>query len=366
MAHMIENEMIAWNQANGEPWHGLGTAVTAGTDAQTMLKLAKLDFKVESMDLELSHLIGQDIVNPVSRFKAIGRRDTNRIFGVQSNRYKIHQNSDILAVFDEYCKAGHAELDVIGGLRGGAVVWALAKLNGRTKLTLPGNDKVEGYLLMVGSHDGTLPTAAYATQQRAVCNNTLFPAMRSGRMGFKMKHSKEWTSNTTKKAQSDMGIAIEAIQEFNEMSESFSRVSLDRKGQIEFISRLMDGKCLLDQVADNTTNQIDVASGFDTDASILDSILSSNPVSYSASASADSDKLNRVGKSILEAIISSPGSTLESAQNTLWGAINGVSYYTDHLAARTQDTRLYNAYFGTSVDMKQSAIDVAKNMAGIN
>jgi phage/plasmid-like protein (TIGR03299 family) len=361
---MIENNQISWNRANGAPWHGLGTSVDAGTTAEVMLKLAGLDFPVEAMDIELSGLPNTDFL---ANWKAIGRRDTNKVFGVSSKRYQIHQNKDILTVFDQFCNAGHAQMDVIGALRGGAVIWALAKLNGRTTVTMKGGDTVTGYLLMVGSHDGTLPTQAIATQERAVCNNTLFPAMRSGRVGFKMKHSKEWTAQSAKQAQEQMGIAIERIQEFNELGSQLQNVKIDRKGQIEFISQLLDGKCILDQTIEATQDAQSVSSGFTSDADLLDSIMGTQPtVSLAPIASNGEDKLNRVGKAILESILTSPGSDLESANGTLWGALNGVSYYTDHVASRTQDSRLYNAWFGSNVDLKQSAVDTAKQMAGIN
>jgi phage/plasmid-like protein (TIGR03299 family) len=365
MAHMIEDNQISWNRANGAPWHGLGTSVDAGTTAEVMLKLAGLDFPVEAMDIELAGLPNTAFL---ANFKAIGRRDTNKVFGVSSKRYQIHQNKDILSVFDEYCNAGHAQMDVIGALKGGAVVWALAKLNGRTTVTMKGGDTVTGYLLMVGSHDGTLPTQAIATQERAVCNNTLFPAMRSGRVGFKMKHSKEWTSESATLAKEQMGIAIEKIEEFNALGSQLQNVSIDRKGQIEFISQLLDGKCILDQTIEATQATQAVSTGFDSDASLLDAIMGTSPsVSLAPIAVQNGeDKLNRVGKAILESILTSPGSDLDSAHNTLWGALNGVSYYTDHVASRTQDSRLYNAWFGSNVELKQSAVDVAKQMAGIN
>jgi phage/plasmid-like protein (TIGR03299 family) len=359
MSHMIENNQIAWNTVNGKPWHGLGTEVPAGTSGEEMLQLAGLDFPVEAMDIELAGFPGTDFL---AGYKAIGRADTHKVFGVQSKRYNIHQNIDLINVFSEYCDAGHAQMDVVGALRGGAVIWALAKLNGGTKLTIKGTDHIGGYILMVGSHDGTLPTSAFATQQRAVCNNTLFPAMRSGRMGFKMKHSKAWDDGCTILAREQMGIAIEGIQKFNSQAETFASVNIDRKGQIEFISQLLDGKCLLDQTIE-ATQQTAIATTHTSNASLLDSIIDARP---SVDLGSDDSKLNRVGKSILDCILNSPGSELESAKGTLWGAINGVSYYTDHVASRTADSRLYNAYFGTSVDLKQSAVDVAHNMAGIN
>jgi phage/plasmid-like protein (TIGR03299 family) len=355
MAHMILNNEIAY--VGRKPWHELGHEVPAGTSGQRMLEIAGLDYQIQLNDVFVNG-------TSVDGYKAITRGDNGTVFSIQSDRYRIVQNQEIVNLFAEYCEAGHATMETVGAIRGGAIVWALAKLNGPTKATLAGNDKVGGYILFSTSHDGTLPTRGIPTQVRVVCNNTFRAAMRGekktrGTIGFTLKHSAKWSADKADEAKEVLGIAVEQIHEFNELSEQLSKVKVDRKGQIEFISQLLDGKCLLDQVADNTQAIANIADS----ASLLDSILNA---SSNVDFSSDDSKLNRVGKSILNCIIDSPGSELESAKGTLWGAMNGVSYYTDHVASRTQDSRLYNAWFGTSVDLKQSAIDTARSMAGIN
>lgn len=361
MAHMIENNEIAYVGAT--PWHGLGHAVPSGSTGQQMLEIANLNYTINLNDV---HVNG----NIVPNYKAITRGDNGTVFSIQSDRYKIVQNQEIVELFREYCEAGHAEMETVGAIRGGAIVWALAKLNGKTHSFIKGTDEVSGYILFSTSHDGTLPTRGIPTQVRVVCNNTFRAAMRgedkrrsgANKIGFTLKHSTKWTPERAKEAKEVLGISIEQLQEFNELSSQLANVTIDRKGQIEFISQLMDGKCLLDQTIESTERATIDANIIANGGSILDAIIDAKP---SIDTHSDDSKLNRVGKAILEAIIDSPGSTLESAAGTLWGAVNGVSYYTDHLASRTQDSRLYNAYFGTNVDLKQSAIDVARNMAGI-
>jgi hypothetical protein len=49
----------------------------------------------------------------------------------------------------------------------------------------------------------------------------------------------------------------------------------------------------------------------------------------------------------------------------MWGAVNGVSYYVDHVASRTQDSRLSNAWFGQNNELKSNAMKVALDMAGV-
>ena len=45
-------------------------------------------------------------------------------------------------------------------------------------IVLPGNDKLDTYLLFSNSHDGTLPIDIRLTTVRVVCNNTLSIALR--------------------------------------------------------------------------------------------------------------------------------------------------------------------------------------------
>ena len=69
---------------------------------------------------------------------------------------------------------------------------------------------------------------------------------------------------------------------------------------------------------------------------------------------------------IQESTIASPGSELESARGTLWGAVNGVTHYVDHVArARTDSNRLFSGGFGDGERMKNSAVRVAAEMAGV-
>lgn len=61
----------------------------------------------------------------------------------------------------------------------------------------------------------------------------------------------------------------------------------------------------------------------------------------------------------------SPGSGLESARGTLWGAVNGVTYYADHMApARNDSNRLMSSWFGANEGLKEKAMQTAMEMAG--
>lgn len=358
MAHQIENNQIAY--VGQTPWHGLGHKVDSGTTGAEMLKITGLDWTVAERQIQMETAGGMVAVDG---FKAIVREDTNQVFSIPSKRYEIVQNADVVEMFREYCEAGHATMETVGGIRGGAVVWALAKLNGGSSRTLAGDDTVNGYVLFSTSHDGSMPTMGKATQIRVVCNNTLSAAynVRSNGKGFKhydadfrMKHSSKWTEERKGQAQSQMAMATEQAAKFNEMCERLSRVRIDGKGKIKFLMQLLNKEIATIPASpvslEPTQEEIDrIVSG------MIDNAVTEQELS----------DLGRVGRDILQSSIDSAGSKLASADGTLWGLVNGVSYHVDHTRGRTQDARLSQGWFGVGDTLKTDAFSQALELAGV-
>ena len=56
-----------------------------------------------------------------------------------------------------------------------------------------------------------------------------------------------------------------------------------------------------------------------------------------------------------------PGQKMASAKGTLWGAVNAVTYYLDHVCkSKSDDARLDKAWFGDNRVVKARAVDLAK------
>ena len=358
MAHMIENNMIAYKGAT--PWHGLGIAVDANMTGAEMLKTAKMDWKVQRRALAMRDATGKSLVtDTLSNFRAIVREDTNQVFQVATDRYFPVQNAAVVEFFREFCEAGHATMETVGGLKGGAIVWALARLNGATDTAIGkgGVDKMRGYILLATSHDGSIVTIGQATDVRVVCWNTLSAAIGDKSAQFRMKHSTKFTDARRAEAQRIMGMASEQIVANHETIAQLAKVKIDDKGRTEFVTRLLGGEGLLDQVLNDTT-QDHAAIGKGLLGGMLDDAESNGK------ATAETD-LGRLGKAILAAMIDSPGSDLVTAKDTLWGAVNGVTYHVDHARGRSQDTRLNAAWFGQGDRLKRDAMKIAADMAGV-
>lgn len=364
--HKIENNMMAY--VGETPWHKLGVNVSAaGIETlktpemvQQWLRTAGLDWVVQRRSLAMRDGKGQGLLtDSLKGFRAIVRADTDEVFQVAADRYHPIQNQQIVEFFAEYCAAGNATLETLIGLEGGRKIVALAKLTGADS-TIGESDELRGYMMLATSHDGSLRTIGMPTQVRVVCWNTLQAALSDAKREttFRLKHSAKWSESTAVKAKQIMGMAVEQIQETNELARELSQVSIDGAGRLEYVYRLTQGESAIDQILADTVPGDSVAA---STGSILDSIVGS----HERSAVPTEDKLNRAGKAILEAIVSSPGSDLPSAKDTLWGAVNGATWYADHEYGRTQDTRLSSTWFGPAARLKQQAVEIARDMAGV-
>lgn len=352
MSHQIENNEVAWK---GEvPWHGLGFEVPANATGAEMLNIAGLDWRVQRRAIAMRDSAGKVMLtDPLKDYRAIVRSDNDRVFQVASDRYQVVQNQDIVDFFREYCEAGHASMETVGALSGGAKIWALAKLNGGSDANLGGVDPIKGYMLLTTSHDGTSSTIGKPTQVRVVCANTLGCALgEKGSTEVRIRHSRKWTPELAAAAKRTMGMAIERIQQVNALAAQFAKIKVDGKGKLEFLRKLLN-QDVAAPAAEPTKDEVDAY------------ISSLEGQGIGEVSTKDVESLGRVGQGILEAIYSSPGSNLATADGTLWGAVNGVTYYVDHVRGRTQDGRLENAWFGAGSTLKERAVEVAQELAGV-
>ncbi|MDA3862831.1 MAG: DUF932 domain-containing protein [Deltaproteobacteria bacterium] len=164
MSHQFEDGFFTIKP----PWHGLGTVLPeAPADSKEAIRAANLDWRVEKQPLLTTEGVYVPNHYAVIRKKE-GLRDS---LGVVGNRYQPVQNIDAFNFFDQVIADGDATYDAAGSLKGGSIIWILAKLNGPLRITK--DDHVEKYLLLYNSHDGSSAVTMQFTPIRVVCHNTL-------------------------------------------------------------------------------------------------------------------------------------------------------------------------------------------------
>jgi phage/plasmid-like protein (TIGR03299 family) len=166
------------------PWHGLGTYVEgqAMTSAQA-IEAAGLDWEVV---MEPVYRGGIGYWKKITNKRAAVRQDTDEVFGVFSDGFTPAQNLTCFDLINAVTGSGDATIHTVGSLFGGRRVWMLAKLQGDYRLD--NGEKLESFILLDNSHDGTAALRMRLTSVRVVCSNTLGAAT-SSRAAFAARHT---------------------------------------------------------------------------------------------------------------------------------------------------------------------------------
>ena len=304
MAHLIDS--MAYK---GEtPWHGLGAKIEKELGIEGWVQAAGLDWHAKEMAVFLEGGI------QVPGFKALVRSDNGKALSIMSEGYQPVQPKEILEFYRDLTEDMGYTLETAGSLKEGKKIWALAKTP--ETLTLPGDDKVEGYFLLATSLDGTLSTVAKPTSVRVVCNNTLQVSLKDDMNAIRVSHKTKFDSQKVKEA---LGLVSNSWAVFSEVANVLSTRKVSAHEVTDFFG----------QVVFKTNDPEKLEKGM----------------------------RSKKGQEIIQAIKHSPGANLISSQGTAWGLLNGLTHWLDHTASRTPDNRLNSAWFGQGAEMKQNAVD---------
>lgn len=314
MAHQIET-MAYTNQV---PWHGLGFSRPEGfKNVKQLLKDAKLDWNVDRRPMQLA-----GTTQEVPSFFALTRDSDDKVLDVVGNAYRPVQNAAAFEFFTEFVNAGGAQLETAGSLRGGKYVWGLANLNASFKMA--GDDVVKGYLLVGSPHEQGKSLIIKFTTVRVVCNNTLTLAL--GRKGreWRMSHRMEFDNVSMENAKVALGIARDQMGEFESNARILKKIKVTQKDAIRVLANVFAPQA----------NMKDLLADFDENGT---------------------PRLKR----LIDVYEKAPGATPGDA----WGVLNAVTYYADHVASRTPDKRLANAWLGKTANQKEAVLETLLNMA---
>jgi len=321
MAHEFESGFFARQGA----WHGLGTVVAEELTVDAALKTAGLDWNVYVEDTFCA-----DGTKALSR--AIRREDTKAILGSVGQNYVPIQNKEAFDFVDEIIGKGLASFHTAGALKGGRRVWILVKLPGDIDIA---GDKVEKYLLFAQAHDGTMQAMAMITPIRVVCMNTLNWAVDKAGEKAKARHTK----NELMKIQHDVSqLVAEAegrYEKFEEQATKLSRITITDEQMRKLILTVQPPPKTVEKAEDIPT------------------------------------RTKRIWTRLWDTYKQGPGTELETANGTAWGAVNAVAYYVDH--DRTSrganeivrgDNRTESVLFGSGAAMKQKAVNRVYELIG--
>ena len=304
------------------PWHGSGNQVDDGVSVDEMTTQAGLNWTVSKRPVLYN--TPENTVQMTFKDRFVLARDTDgKAMSVVSSRYKPVQPKEVMGFFRDLVDLGGFKLETAGSLQDGKKIWALARTGDTANLL--GVDRVDEFLLLATSYDGTFATVAEFTDIRVVCLNTLAAALGNWSTRISIPHLREFNADEIKER---MGIHKDAWEARRQAMELLARTKVDvakASNVIHAVFKAPLGEITSKEQAvlkNHATNVLQLFSG------------------------------------------TGMGSDLSTAANTAWGLVNAGTEYVDHWKrARTTDSRMNNAWFGEGARLKQDFWNAAMELA---
>lgn len=296
------------------PWHGLGVRLPKLATSAEAIEAAGLDYHVDKKPL-FTKSAGKRQLEVPDHFCTI-RRDTGDILGVVGKRYTVLANKDAFTCFDALVGEGEAIFETAGALGKGETIWLLAKLPGYIRIGR--HDEVKKYLLLTNSHDGSSMVRTKLSPVRVVCNNTLSSALSGSEQEIRIRHTPS-AVDRLQEAHKLLGLTNQLYQELEMIFNRMSVKRITERQLIEFVKSL---------VPDNEE------ASFNT-------------------------RTENIRSKILE--LNETGAGSEYSRGSLWGAVNAVSEFTDHVQnSKDPMKRLNSVWFGGGEKLKLRAFQLAQ------
>jgi phage/plasmid-like protein (TIGR03299 family) len=317
VAHEVESMMYV----GAVPWHGLGVYVgNKNLNSEGAIKAAGLDWNVDMRPLYACMDLNPVKLTIADTHRAVVR-DNGEILGVVGSRYHPVQNVNAFNFFDSVVGERLAIYHTAGSLAGGRRIWILAQLP--HSILIKGKDKIDKYLLLSNTHDGSGCLRMLFTPVRVVCRNTESMALKGGKgEGINIRHTGS-IDDKLKAAKRALGLANEYYKAFEVKA---------------------------NWLADQRFNEIQMQAA-------LEKIFPSKENGEVAT------RTQNTREKVLELFDKGEGQA--PFRGTAWAAYNAFTEFADHYKVvrsgdgdkAQQESRLEAIWFGTALSMKQNALN---------
>jgi phage/plasmid-like protein (TIGR03299 family) len=310
--------------AGGVPWHHVGKPVAADLSPSEMLEVAGLNWTVRKEPAFINLPIGPfSSIESVNIKRAALVRDTDhKILDIVTPEWNPLQNEEAFEFFADFVSKGDMEMHTAGSLKGGQLIWGLARVREGFKVGKT-DDEVESHLLFTNPHQFGKSIDVRFTPIRVVCFNTLCMALGAGKgltidqQIVKTNHRKPFDAEKVKAA---LGIAHNQLEAYKDAANFLASKRYTPEDANLFL-RTIFPKNTTKPIVEPSRNHI----------------------------------------MAIEALSRMPGHDM--SQGSFWQLFNSVTYLTDHVLGREVDTRLESAWFGSNRKLKSKALNEAVEMA---
>lgn len=342
MSHELSfiNDRAEFAFLTGTPvWHGYGQEVPVehANSIDYWLQASNMGNWIIKQAPVLAYDTDDDAVITFEGRKLLYRSDTKQPLADVGVGYNIVQPRQVVEFFRSICDTMGFRLVTCGVLFGGRKFWAQADI-GQT-VSILGQERVDGKLLLATSCDGSMKTRAQYTTTCVVCNNTLRMATATDRESVEMSHAGIFDEEAIKTA---LELKPEAFIRWQAMAEKLASVKLDVRHAESLFDLVFNGPQTMALVPATADQLADPSMAVATDRGNHRAI----------------DTCLRLfnGEGL--------GMNLPGRQQTLWGAVNSVTEFIDHhRQTKTMDARIDRAWFGDGGTIKNRIWDEALKIA---
>ena len=324
MAHEISLlDQIVTQTGTARAWHGL--------DKQVDLNA------LSARDGAQASGLGHDVrVVPLTR---IDNGQMTGLYGVYSDKNEeifqtVSENFTPVQPYEHY-EFAHGVAKAIGGtltsagtLRGTRHGFVCVELPDSI-IDVGGGDKLSRFISFNISWDGTYAISAMLWWMRQVCANTTpdsatIDALGDNVLFYERKHKALGRQAVDAVVNKLQMIRTEHLEKQRTVLERLTQAEFsDNLDKLRFCNLMADGAKVLDRII----KLDDVNSG----ASFLDKCLNAT-IDRAAWEKVKIDSANSKAKSILYQMTYGQGQDMDTARDTAWGALNGMTYWQNHVA----------------------------------
>lgn len=314
-------------------WHNKG-AVLAEPPRTTeeAMRVGQLDWTVDPQPVYATVCTPEGVRNVACPdHRAMVRSSDKRVLSVMGKDYTPLQNVEGFRFFDPFLHEGDAHLEAAGSLKGGRVVWVLAKLSGNGDTVGVPGDVVNPYLLLSNAHDGSSAVRVAFTAIRVVCWNTLSAAHGETkdssarvRHGVKVAENVKAVRNCIDLARQDFGVTMDLLRGMREQQISIPMLR-------NYVRNLLASPQKLVAIAEAESRGFEIPKVRGED-------------------------------DIVQSFFAGPGADM--AGQTAYGAYNAVTHYLDHVRGSDADARMHSSWFGQGARVRDRALQLAATGQG--
>jgi hypothetical protein len=351
MSHLVmENDVITTRVGDARAWHKLDTQ--ADFSAMRISQIIDAFGLDHTMDIDplARFSTGQSIPNLYGVFSSKTGECVNQV----SERFTVVQPAEFFKWAYNVCGELQAPIVSGGTLKNTRHAFICAELPA-SEIDLGHGDTLKKFLFFGISWDGSYPIVCMLNDIRTVCWNTtpsLEAATRkdANQLFYQKRHgllngvATRQTVEAFRACQTDGRAKSQAVlQKLVETKYDLSRPT----DVSRFASIMADGKAVIDRIL--------AVDSFDRGASLLDKCLTATIDQQAWNRVATSGLSNAANRIVVESI-HGLGADLSTARGTLWGMLNGYTYWADHVSGRDDANRTEDVVFGGFSQEKQNAM----------